>query len=238
LVEEWLHWMAVVRCCSTGTSKTYRSAMTSMTQFLLAKYLFTDPRLVRTEHLSAWLADLAPRQAPASRLRNLIAARSLFRWLRDSGHVTRNEAALVGRPAVPRRLPAYLTREEVSALLAAAEGASREAVRLLALLHLLYATGMRVAEASALSVAGVDMASSAVRIIAKGNTERAVWIYPLARRALQRWLPPGWLRRSFGSCAQEGASRWMSTCAPLPPRCAAARTCASMAGRRLHPGIR
>jgi site-specific recombinase XerD len=79
-------------------------------------------------------------------------------------------------------------------------------VRLLALLHLLYATGMRVAEASALSVAGVDMASGAVRIIAKGNTERAVWIYPLARRALQRWLAAraaffaerGWERKDRG----------------------------------------
>jgi integrase/recombinase XerD len=114
------------------------------------------------------------------------------------------------RPRQTRPLPRYLSEAEVTALIDAARARQgAEGVRLMALLELLYATGLRVSELVGLPIAALAADRSSLRVRGKGDKERLVPIGAHARNALGQWLahraklnlPParrGWLFPSRG----------------------------------------
>ncbi|MDP8958746.1 MAG: tyrosine-type recombinase/integrase [Actinomycetota bacterium] len=98
-----------------------------------------------------------------------------------------NPAAAVGRPRPPRTLPKALPRHAVEALFESLEGQEPADLRDLALLELLYATGLRVSELATLRVDDVSRGDF-LRVTGKGGRARAVPVGRPAREALERYL--------------------------------------------------
>jgi len=152
---------------------------------------------VAPRHVSTYMHSLADEGlAPASRARKLSAIRQFFRFLESEGRVASNPAENITAPGKGRPLPKTLNVAEVDKLLAAAEARiakadGRErlaALRLNALIELLYATGMRVSELVALPrrvLAGDDRV---LTIKGKGGRERLVPLNPGARAAVAAYL--------------------------------------------------
>ena len=94
-------------------------------------------------------------------------------------------------PRVPRRLPRYLTVEEVQLLLTVPDAATLQGMRDRAILETLYASGVRVAELAALEVRDVDLGRAEMRVIGKGNKERLVLLGRPAVAALRAYIDVG-----------------------------------------------
>lgn len=158
----------------------------------------------------ASLGELWADLAPSSLARKCSALRQFYGFLADEGVRQDDPSAALPRPRSRRPLPRLLSREEVNALFARAEeeaaGGRAETVRSLALLELLYGSGLRASELVSLPLAAVPRDAPFLTIIGKGGQQRMVPISGRAREALSRWmaLHPGRSRQLFPSRARQG----------------------------------
>jgi integrase/recombinase XerD len=171
-----------------------------------------------SEDLRAYLGCLARRRlAPASVRRRLSATRQLFRFLNAEGLRRDDPSHAIEGPKGARVLPKTLSIAEVDSLLAEARrqmdaanqsaSARLRAARLVCLLELLYATGMRVSELMELPRSAAQTNVLMLRVRGKGRKERLVPLNDKAKAAMQDYLAllsqggernSKWLFPSFG----------------------------------------
>lgn len=119
--------------------------------------------------------------------RRLSALRSFCRFLVRHGHLGSNPAQDIRAPATPRRLPHTLDVDRMQTLLDAIAD-DWLAQRDLAMLELMYSSGLRLAELVNLDVHDIDMLQREARVLGKGRKTRIVPVGEKARTALERWL--------------------------------------------------
>jgi integrase/recombinase XerC len=152
-----------------------------------------DPGVVTQRLLRRFLASLRTRGMTGSTLRRKAAAlRTCFRYLEGRGLIDDDPAAALGSPKIERRLPVVLKEGDIDRLLGSA-GAADDPVGLrdLAVIELLYGTGMRVGELCGLRLGDIDLASATVRVMGKGAKERVLPFGEPAATALTAWLRDG-----------------------------------------------
>lgn len=130
--------------------------------------------------------------APASAARKASALRQFFGFLVEEGLRADDPSHALPRPATRRPLPKILSHREVALLFEQAEleaaGADPKALRLLALLELLYGSGLRASELVSLPLAAVPRDAPFLTVTGKGGAQRMVPVGGRARQALARWL--------------------------------------------------
>ena len=119
--------------------------------------------------------------------RRLAALRTFFGFLLREGALKRNPALEVPSPKASRRLPQTLDVDQMARLLALKPGDAL-AARDLALMELLYSSGLRLAELTSLRLKDLDLASASVRVLGKGRKERICPVGSKAIAALRVWL--------------------------------------------------
>lgn len=149
---------------------------------------------VRT--LRSWLAKQQTLgRARTTLSRRATAVRVFTGWLQRTGRTETDAGALLGSPKAHRTLPPALRVDEARALLEAAavhaDDGSPVGCRDVAILELLYATGIRVGELCGLDLADLDRERRIVRVFGKGRKERSVPYGRPADLALQAWLDSG-----------------------------------------------
>lgn len=155
-----------------------------------------EPTGLTLRILRSWLANLQTLgRARTTVARRATAARMFTGWLTRTGRTPTDAGALLARPKALRELPAALSQAEVRALLdttveSLAEDGHR-GLRDLAILELLYATGIRVGELVGLDVDDLDRGRRVVRVFGKGRKERSVPYGVPASDALELWLEGG-----------------------------------------------
>ena len=130
--------------------------------------------------------------APATLARKISALRQFFGFLVDEGLRDDDPTHALPRPATRRPLPKILTHAEIERLFATAEAETQSdspaAVRMLALLELLYGSGLRATELVSLPLSSVPRDAPFLTVTGKGGKARLVPISQRAGAALQRWL--------------------------------------------------
>ncbi len=138
--------------------------------------------------------------APSSLARKCSALRQFFGFLTDEGLRQDDPSPALPRPRTRRPLPRLLGHGEVAALFTRAEEEAAsdrsEAVRMLALLELLYGSGLRATELVSLPLNAVPRDAPFLTVTGKGGQQRMVPVSGRARTALSRWLA---LRSAEGS---------------------------------------
>ncbi len=123
--------------------------------------------------------------------RKLSALRSLFRFLHLEGHIDSNPARALRTPRAEKRLPGHMSQVEAGAVFRVAEARAAEntflGTRNLAILEILYGSGLRLAELHSLDRDRVDLISDRVRVMGKGRKERIVPLTRAAVKALRRY---------------------------------------------------
>ncbi len=187
-VEMFLQYLAVERGASAHTLRSYRTDFNQFAAFLACRkgvqLAAVDARTIR-----AYLAWLHTQQLSRTTIaRKLAALRSGFRFLTRRGVIARNPAREMGTPRLPKRLPSFLPIDEAWGLLESPELETVQGKRDRAILEVLYAIGLRVAELCGLDRADLDRFRGTVRVLGKGNKERIVPIGDQALSALDGYL--------------------------------------------------
>jgi integrase/recombinase XerD len=195
LVEAFLDMLTAERAAAANTRDAYRRDLADAAEWLKGRGGALET--AGTDDLHAYLAHLSAGRAAAVRTvaRRLSALRQFFRFLVSEGHRAEDPASALDSPTQGRALPKILGEAEVAALLdAVTKRGGAEGARLVALLEILYATGLRVSELVALPVAAVARDGRCLIVRGKGNKERLVPLSGPAREALAAYLP---VRRAF-----------------------------------------
>ncbi|MEV0392955.1 tyrosine recombinase XerC [Polymorphospora rubra] len=153
----------------------------------------TTPGELDIAVLRSWLAKLRTLGAARSSLaRRAAAARTFSAWAHRGGLLATDVGAQLASPKGRRELPTVLRADQAAALVQApGDEAAPVLLRDRALLELLYATGIRVGELCGLDVADVDRGRRVVRVVGKGDKERAVPYGLPAEQAVDDWLRLG-----------------------------------------------
>ncbi len=156
----------------------------------------TGPETLDVRTLRSWLANQQTRgRARTTLSRRATAVRVFTAWAARTGRSSTDPGALLGSPKPHRTLPPALRVDEARALLEAGAGhaddGSPVGLRDVAILELLYATGIRVGELCGLDVDDLDRERRVVRVLGKGRKERTVPYGLPAERALAAWLERG-----------------------------------------------
>jgi integrase/recombinase XerD len=210
-IDLFLEMLSAEKGAATNTLEAYRRDLSELFDFLEARR--QDSRTVTAEAIREFQQSNAGRGlAASSQARKLSAARQLFRFLHAEGLRSDNPAATIESPKQQRPLPKILSVDEVDGLLEAArdwaqmaQGAEQlRALRMVCLLEVLYATGLRVTELVALprSVSSGDRRVLLVK--GKGDRERMVPLNNAARQALDDYLA-AW----DGAAAEGSRSQWL-----------------------------
>jgi integrase/recombinase XerD len=127
--------------------------------------------------------------------------------LLTEGELTSNPTATIDIPRAGRKIPRFLSFDEVDRLLAAPDPLSPEGSRDRAMLEILYAAGLRVSELVNLPMTGIDMTVGFVRVTGKGDKTRLVPVGEVARDAIASYLaaPRGALLRAVGGPSMSDA---------------------------------
>jgi integrase/recombinase XerD len=190
----FLDMVAAERGGAVNTIKAYSRDLDD-----LAGYLATRGRTISsavTADLRAYLAALADRSLAASSVaRRLSAIRQLYRFLLAEGYRDDDPAAIIEGPRRGRPLPKMLSIAEVDRLIAAARRATEaqpttgiarlRALRVMCLLELLYATGLRISELIALPASAAKRDGDMLLVRGKGGKERLVPLNGAARSAMR-----------------------------------------------------
>jgi integrase/recombinase XerD len=211
LIELFLDMLAAERGASHNTLDAYRRDISDYADFLAGRQ--RNIAAASTDDVRNYLAALAKRgMAANSSARKLSAIRQLHRFLYAEGKRSDDPAAVLEGPRRGRPLPKVLSIEEVTKLFetahqaAHAEKTSRaeklRASRLVCLLEVLYATGLRVSELIALPASAARAEGDTITVRGKGNKERLVPLGPAARKAMREYL-------KLVSESKAGNARWL-----------------------------
>ncbi|MFZ4842044.1 tyrosine recombinase XerC [Mycetocola saprophilus] len=191
-IEEYLDALHSERQYSPATVRAYGADLQALAKFAKSRNVL-DIADIDLELLRDWLWDLSQRGlAPSSLARHAAAVRGWTSWLAHNNRISNDPAARLRAPRAGRSLPKVVAQEPLRELLddlrsRAAEGDPLE-LRDSAVLELLYATGIRVAELCALTQHDIDFQRLTIRVWGKGGKERVVPFGAPARSALEAYL--------------------------------------------------
>lgn len=210
VLDDFEQHLRLERGRSPHTVRAYRGDLTSLFGHLRGRGV---DRLadVGLADLRSWLAAMSADGAERATLqRRAACVRSFFAWAQHTGRVTTDPASGLRSPRVDRRLPPTIEIDAARQLLdglaaRVAEPAEpaelASARRDLAMLEVLYASGVRVSELCGLDLGDLDSARGLLRVLGKGGKERTVPLGRPATRALAAWL------ESRGVLAAPGAGQ-------------------------------
>jgi integrase/recombinase XerD len=185
-IDAYLTHLAVERGLGAATLEAYGSDLRRLSRHLdRAEVEVTS---ATTEHVIEFVASLAAAQlSPRSQARMLSAVRGLYKWLLAEKLVARDPTELVDRPRSRRTLPKAIRPDQILALLAAPDDTTALGLRDAAMLHTMYAAGLRVSELVGLALGDVNLETGFVQAFGKGKKRRVVPLGRAAQVRIERW---------------------------------------------------
>ena len=195
LLTQFLEHLRYERNVSEHTLRNYESDLEQFLDYLAPAHPKTGqrraPALAAVDHITIreWLSTLHTAQKKkASIARKLAALRTFFQFLVREGIVEVNPAKLVATPRLEKKLPVHLSIEEAIRFIETPDVTSDLGKRDRAMLELMYATGVRVAELTKMDVGHIDFKNRLIRVTGKRRKERIVPFGEPALEALRTYL--------------------------------------------------
>ena len=191
LLNNYICYLEVERHASPYTVRNYTHDLRHFLEFLNMDNVATledvDRKLLRR-----YIASLQEQGFEKSSLsRKLSALRSFYFYLMQRNFTSSNPLLTVSSPKLEKRLPSFLSSNEVVRLLETPVTTSPQGQRDRAMLELLYASGIRVSEIVGLDLGNVNIEAREVRVWGKGSKERMVLMGKPAATALDRYIIKG-----------------------------------------------
>ncbi|QPA59860.1 site-specific tyrosine recombinase XerD [Lysinibacillus sphaericus] len=181
-VEDYIHFIQVERQLSVNTLASYRRDLERYVNFLQNAEGMANFNHIERTTILRHLEQLRV-QGKTSRTiaRHISSIRSFHQFLLREKRAESDPTVHLEMPTIEQKLPNILSIEEIEALLTAPNRSKPQGIRDLAMLELLYGSGMRISELIALDLADIHLTMGFVRVFGKGGKER---IIPLGKSAL------------------------------------------------------
>lgn len=191
VLNRYVSYLEVEKNASPYTVRNYSSDLIDFLNFLRDKGV-NSLKEVDRHILRDYLSRLTDKGiVKASLARKLSAIRSFYRYLMREGILSQNPLEGTSSPKQDKRLPSFLTIEEVKRLLSAPNLSTPQGLRNRALIELIYASGLRVSELAKLNLEQLDLDSREIRVWGKGSKERVALMGKPAASALASYLKEG-----------------------------------------------
>jgi integrase/recombinase XerD len=207
--DSFLRFLAAEKRLSPNTLAAYRNDLRQFEEYLAARQhdplgngsingsggvAPADPTIASREQVAGFFLSLREDKgySAATIARKMAAVKSLFHYLTKQGVITANPTADLGSPEVKKPLPRAISVDDVDRLMRQADKkGTPEGLRDRAMLHLLYATGMRVSELVALDLNDLDFEHAAVRCVGRGRRVRTLPVDQRSFIVLRDYLERG-----------------------------------------------
>ena len=186
-ISLYINYISEVKNLSKNTSSSYQRDLKKLSKYLqsidIANYYEIDNSVC-----SGWLGSLyALENNPRSIQRHLSSAKGFFKFLRKNSLIDSSPFDLITAPKAPSYLPEVLSPEDVSQLLNFKATDALE-MRDLAIVELMYSSGLRVSEAANIDLEDFEEEMSFLRVLGKGSKTRLVPIGRYAKAAIENWI--------------------------------------------------
>ncbi|MBI4484541.1 MAG: site-specific integrase, partial [Acidobacteria bacterium] len=192
-LQAFLQFLKLNRNVSPHTARAYASDLSQFIAHTAAGAGVTDsdldPAQLDRAAVRSFLAEIHRQgQSRATAARKLAAVRTFLKYLRREEIITIDPGALIRTPQRDVRMPAHLSEDEMSRLIAAASSSTPLGRRDRAILELFYASGLRLSELTGLDVEHVNLSAKMVRVLGKGGKQRIVPFNASTAAALRVYL--------------------------------------------------
>jgi len=192
-IEAFTTYLNRERSLSDNTIRAYVGDLESLASHLKALGL-EDVSTLNISHLRSWLANQQSKGASRTTLARRATSIKLFtKWAHKEGLLPNDVGFNLATPKAHRILPEIIDAKTADIAMQSLDAFAEEsgeltAIRNLAMVEMLYASGARVSELCGLNLKDIDYERSTIRVIGKGSKERVIPIGRPAVAALERWL--------------------------------------------------
>ena len=196
LIAQYEEHLAMVRNLSDNSIRGYVGDLESFLAHM-EKLNVPEFKDLTIEHIRSWLANLQTTGVARSTLtRRIVSIRAFTNWAATNGWLSSDLGANLAIPKAHRTLPEILNVDEAAQVIKALEVKAGEEVnainlRDLAMLEVLYSSGIRVSELCGLNLGDIDQSRNTLSVIGKGDRQRVVPLGIPAAKALQNYLSNG-----------------------------------------------
>ena len=186
-INEYINFISKVKNLSNNTAKSYLRDLKKFSDFV-EKLHISKYSEITDDICSAWIGDLFTKNInPRSIQRHISSAKGFFKFLKKNNVVNSSPFELITAPKTPNNLPEVLSPEDVEQLLKFKPTSVIE-IRDLAIIELIYSSGLRVSETININLNDFEEDMSFLRILGKGAKTRLVPVGKYAKSAINAWL--------------------------------------------------
>ena len=193
LIAQYEEHLVLVRNLSENSIRGYVSDLNSLLDHI-NKLGVREFKNLELKHIRSWLAFLQTNGASRSTLaRRIVSVRAFTYWAASQGWISTDIGAALEIPKPHRKLPEVLNKNEALTVVEAMQVKAAEEpiaanIRDLAIIEVLYASGIRISELCGLNISDIDFSRNTLKVLGKGSKERVVPLGIPAVMALQNYL--------------------------------------------------
>ena len=190
-ITEFIQYLRIEKNATPMTLKSYSEDLEGWLEYTYELHSGRLPLLENIDppEIRGYLAAMNEvNYAKSTAARRMASLRSFFRFAQRQGWCAENPAVSVRNPKIGRRLPVFLSTDEVKRLLAAPDVTRWQGLRNRAILEVIYSSGIRVGELVGLDLDDLNLDEGMIQVRGKGMKERYAFLGHYAVRALTAWL--------------------------------------------------
>ena len=192
LLSDFKYYLSHEKGLSKNTIDAYMKDLESYSEFLLKYHEITKVDKIKLKQVESYLKSIKNKGLDAkTQSRKLTSIKAFHQFLLLEKEVDENVTSSLKSPKIDKKLPPVLSIDEVVKLLEQVDKTEALGMRNLALLELIYGSGLRVSELLSIKLSDIHMAQSYVVVTGKGNKDRMVPISDMSVVALRNYISKG-----------------------------------------------
>ena len=187
-LDDFINYLEYERNYSNNTIIAYKNNILQLINYLESINI-NDIKSVKYETIRGYLSYLHENKYKSKSISRMISSmRSFFKYLKVENIITNNPMTLISNPKVEKKLPKYLTINEIETILNVPDMNDKIGIRDAFILELLYVSGIRVSELVNIKLNDIEESQRRIKILAKGNKERYVLYGSRCSELLKKYI--------------------------------------------------
>ena len=175
LIDDFIIHIKMVRKFSHHTIRSYKVDLIQFNEFLNKYSKKIKIQYLDKSVIQIYIQSISKKNfSDKTLLRKVSSIKSFFRYLTDNNLVKTNIAELIASPKISKKIPNFLTKNQVQKLMKLPDLTSKNGIMHLSILEIFYSTGIRISELVKIELNKVDLNKRIVKVKGKGDKERIV----------------------------------------------------------------